>query len=246
MPGSEQIYTDLQGIEGQLGQYNLGAAPGVIRDQLNQAVGGFQPQYQELARQEGRAYGMPQQVMAAYEKAQNSGQFMAPGMSNTQFTGTNPLSRLGNSLGQIGEQFGVADSMSKGLDFQKGRLEDIIGKIGNQYNTSYEQMLGKYNRQLPFYQMALQREEAEKQRAEARAARGAAARAAAQQQADIMSMLGGGQQSQQQQQQQAPNNPYYQNPQGGVSQIGGEDGFYDSNIVREFPDRLDVFSRLGY
>jgi hypothetical protein len=172
VPSAGQLYNQLQGINQQLGTYNLGAAPGQIQTAIGNAVNNFRPQYQELANAQNAAYGLPGQVYNEFQNMQNTGAFQNPGISGTQFTGLNPLQVLGVGMGRIGNQFSIADALSGGLDFQKARLEDIIKSVGNQYQTGYNQTLDSYNRLLPLYQQQAQAEENARNRAASSAASG--------------------------------------------------------------------------
>ena len=160
LPNSANLYQQMQEAENKMNSYNLAGAPGNIGKAVRGAVRILQPQFQELGRAEAQAYKVPQQVMADYQQAQQSGAFQAPGIQGTEFTGTNPLARLGTALGRVGEQFGNIDALSQGIGFQKQRLEDIIGNIGRQYEAGYQQAQGQYNRLLPLFQAAMSREAA--------------------------------------------------------------------------------------
>lgn len=181
-PTSQQLWGEMQNLENQMGQYNLAQAPDIFRRELGAQMQNFAPQLQELGRAEAQAYKLPFQVSNEFQNMQNAGRFVNPGVVGTQFTGPNPMEVLGMGLGRMGDQFSVIDTLNRGLDMQKGRFEDILGKIGQQYQTGYNQLLDRYNRVTPLYGQALQKEESEKSRRAAMAA----------QAAQLRSLMGGG------------------------------------------------------
>lgn len=103
--------------------------------ELGKAVEYFKPQYNELAQQEAKSYKLIPETMQQFNKMRNNGVFQNEGVLDSKFTGISPMDALGVGMGRIGENFATSDALSRGIDFQRGRLETIISDLLGQYST---------------------------------------------------------------------------------------------------------------
>lgn len=174
MPTSQDIYNELQGLQGQMqglqgqvAQYTPVQAQDVYNELLSR-VDNFKPLYQGLRNAETQAYAEPTRAMSEYYN-----QFQGDPSK-----GPSALTRLDAILNNIGRLRGTASTMQDVINQQGGRLQDMANTALGQYNSARQNLQdqigitqGLYNNKLGLYQTALQREAEERARQEAERAR---------------------------------------------------------------------------
>lgn len=165
MASSQQIEGELKTIFDQMNPLLEGmpGANGYFKQGLSKAYNDNLPLLKEAAGLEAGAYTLPGQLLGQYDKE----------YGNT-FNGPSGLARINSILGRVGNQFAMSDVAGNLAKQKSARIEDMAKSLTDQYGLMLQGMQQKYNMKMPLYQSALQKEQEDRARAEAAAARSAA------------------------------------------------------------------------
>lgn len=155
MPNTNDLYNQMMGLEKQSQAYegNSVTAPDVISRAINEKFAYGKPILAEAAKWENMAYQQPGKLMEAYNP--NSGPTAG--------------AMLGSMLNKIGSGFQKADLARSLANRQAGSLADIASSILGQYQQYGQNLQNRYARLAPLYELGIQQQENEKNRALQRA-----------------------------------------------------------------------------
>lgn len=149
VPTAEQIFSQIQGLEGQIqqGEQFLPRAASDIRQEIGRLTDFGAPVLKDTARIQEQAYRALPQALETFQATPEGDRRSA-------------LSALGGAIGQFGGQLGLRDAFANIGTRQGQRIEDIMSGATEAYRAPFDLASQRIGRLTPLFQTQTGVEEA--------------------------------------------------------------------------------------